>query len=191
MMARETMLRLAEALWQVRLGRETIGNKTSGANGLLRGCFASADLDLTELVRAAGADPGRTAADADFLKLSFVQNPTAEVAAPSPAAPPLTARIERDLDGRVPSNTLAIISGGLSKPLRWPEYLLTQPAILRPHLIAVKAAFEASASPPEQGICICSDGFRIGFTERAWGDFLAALDNGSAAVPTSTYIDHY
>lgn len=182
---------LVEVLYNLRCGLEALGKR--GAE-IPRSHLRSAERDLTRVLEDSGLPVGQTAAEADFCKLALMKAPR-EPATNSPAAPaaePLTARIERDRDTLIPQDTLVIVSGGRQASLRWPEYVLVQPAIHRPHFEAMRRAWEARADESYASkMFVCSDGVRFGFTDRAWGDFLASLGNACAVNPTENYMDHW
>jgi hypothetical protein len=76
-----------------------------------------------------------------------------------------------------------VVMGGLNISLLWPEYLdRVIAADLRPHVELIRQAVEEIGWIGKTGGEICnyhqfkfSDGVEIGFTWRAWGDFMQAI----------------
>lgn len=186
-MRRDDAVSLVEALYGLRCGLLALGKR--GAE-LARVHFTSAERDLTAVLAERGLPVGQTSEEADACKLALLK--LSRGAPEPPASAPVTARLELDRCELVPEDTLVIVSGGLPEPLRWPDYVLRQAAPHRPHFEALRAAWESRpAGTAERPIFACSDGLRFSFTDRAWGDFLAALANGIATAPTATYRSHW
>ena len=75
-----------------------------------------------------------------------------------------------------------IISGGMDVPLSWDEYLDEYADEMKPHIGLIRQAIEGMNWVGKTGSDVCndtifsfSDGERIAFTWRAWGDLMHAI----------------